>query len=466
MDTFASFAGNLSPAMIASDAEHGRYEQGARYGGGQARAVLRPTSAEEVREIIRASADWSSVLVPQGANTGLVGASTPDGSGDQIVISLDRMRHILSIDPDERTATVEPGVRLSELNAALAQHDLYFPIDLGADPSVGGMIATNTGGARHIRYGDVRANVLGLQVVLPDQQATILDLGANLRKDNSGPDLKHLFIGTGGAFGIITQSTLNLAPIPNQRSIALLVPSGLASVPSIVRNLERRFGEMLSAIEGMSREVIEFALQHMPRLHNPFSPDPTPEYVILVEISTSVSSQSCDIDDALQHGLEALLVDGLIENAVIDRHGNAWELRHALSEGLRAAGTVLAFDIALPRSALPQFRTEARALIRLLLPDATLADFGHIGDGGLHLNFVLQRDKYPKVDTIEVGAAREAIFDLVVSGYGGTFSGEHGLGPANWSYYERFRPAGNRAVDRRLAGCLGLKHTLGNLPFS
>ena len=181
---------------------------------------MRPSSTEEVSRLLRHASAAGLRVVAQGGNTGLVGASTPDGSGEMLVLSLERLSRTVEVDPVDRTVTADGGVLLSTLDAALAEHGLLFPIDLGADPSIGGMVATNTGGTRLLRYGDVRQNLLGLEAVLAD--GTVLDLMRPLRKNNTGFDARQLFVGTSGVFGVVTKVVMRVVPRPVQRVTALV----------------------------------------------------------------------------------------------------------------------------------------------------------------------------------------------------------------------------------------------------
>ena len=199
-----------SGAVVTEPHELARYEQGWRYGAGKALAAVRPSTTEEVSRVLAFATERGIRVIAQGANTGLVGASTPDATGEMLVLGFERLSRELTIDPVDRTVTAGAGVLLSQLDAALAEKGLLFPIDLGADPSVGGMIATNAAGTRVLRYGDMRQNVLGLEAVLAD--GTVLDLMRPLRKNNTGFDARQLFIGTSGVFGVVTRAVLKVAP--------------------------------------------------------------------------------------------------------------------------------------------------------------------------------------------------------------------------------------------------------------
>ncbi|MDL1950593.1 FAD-binding oxidoreductase, partial [Acidobacteria bacterium ACD] len=236
-------------AVVVEPHELERYEKGWRYGRGKALAAVRPSSTEEVSHLLRLASANGVRVVAQGGNTGLVGASTPDGSGEMLVLSLERLSRTLEVDPVEKTVTADGGVLLGRIDAALAEHGLLFPIDLGADPSIGGMVATNTGGTRLLRYGDVRQNLLGLEAVLAD--GTVLDLTRPLRKNNTGFDARQLFVGTSGVLGIVTKVVLRVVPRPVQRVTALVGLSSGAAVLGLLAHLEGRLGEVLTAFEAI-----------------------------------------------------------------------------------------------------------------------------------------------------------------------------------------------------------------------
>src|SRR5687767_13871356 len=255
-------------AVITEPHELERYEKGWRYGGGTALAVVRPAGTEDVARVLAFAGEHALRVVPQGANTGLVGASTPDASGQMLVLSLERLSRTLEIDPVDRTVVAGGGVLLSQLDRALEEHGLMFPIDLGADPSVGGMVVTNTGGTRVLRYGDVRQNLLGVEVVLAD--GSVLDLMTALRKNNTGFDAKQLFVGTSGIFGVVTRAVLRVVPRPAQRATALVGSADGATVLRLLTHLEQHLGDVLSAFEVISAEALAPVFRYQPRLRSPF----------------------------------------------------------------------------------------------------------------------------------------------------------------------------------------------------
>ena len=430
--------------LLTTPEDCARYVTGARYGVGQAMAVARPNSAVQLSQLVSLCAVHQLKLVVQGANTGLVAASTPDQSGQYLVLSTERLSRCIEIDTVNRSVTVDAGVTLHDLNEALKEHDLCFPIDLGANPTIGGMIAANTGGARLIKYGDVRQNLLGLEVVLLNPAGRVLDLQSALRKNNTGLDLKQLFVGTSGAYGIIGKAVLQVHRLPKQTATALVVPRDQAAVLELLQRLERDCGELLSAFEGISGPAFASVLRHVPAISNPFgSLADIPDYCVLIELDTSIAQQHSGLclEDLLSNSLAAFLTgsdDDVITNAVIGRGKDLWRIRHAISESLRSEGKIIAFDISMPRSSLVDFRQQAIGLIETDYPFLQIMDFGHWADGGCHFNLVWPHVATIAYDAATVSAVRDAIYDMVVNEYQGSFSAEHGVGPYNQTYYHRF----------------------------
>jgi FAD/FMN-containing dehydrogenase len=453
-------------AIVRSPADAEKYERGYRYGAGHALAIARPATVAELSALVRYCFAHDLKIIPQGANTGLVGASTPDASGGQIVVSLERMRGVESVDVHNRAASARAGTRLSELNRDAGLHELFYPIDLGADPSLGGMVATNTGGSRLVRYGDVQRNLLGLEVVLADADATVLTDLSGLRKDNSGVDLKQLFVGTSGAFGIISRVQVELHRVPRQTAVALVVPTRHAAVPELLTKVEAEAGEFLGAFEGMSANAMQAALSHNRRLRNPFSGDVLPAYAVLVELTSTLRSDQLDLNELLTqilgHSMEG--DDPLVMDACFGRPEDFWALRHSISDGLRDAGAVIGFDISVPRSRLPALRAELVGLLTRQYPQLRVCDFGHCADGGDHFNLVWPGSAGP-YDAAVVEAVRELVYDRVVREYGGSFSAEHGIGPHNISCYKRFASPAERQLAGRLKRLCDPKALLGSVDF-
>ena len=453
--------------VLHKPADVEKYERGYRYGSGRALAVARPATVAELRDAVRFCYVHDVRIIAQGANTGLVGASTPDDSGKELVVSLDRLRGVEVLDPDNRTARVRAGTSLSELNRETAPHELFYPIDVGSDPSLGGMVATNTGGSRLLRYGDVQRNLLGLEVVLADAEATVLTDLQGLRKDNSGIDLKQLFVGTSGSFGIVSRVQVELHRVPRQAAAALVTPTSHAAVPELLTLLEREAGEFLGALEGMSVNAMAAALAHNQRLRNPFSSGELPPYALLVELLSALGPDQLDLTELLARILARAMEasEPLVKDACFGRGEDFWALRHSISDGLRAAGKVIGLDISVPRSRLPECRTDLATALAEEYPQLRICDFGHCGDGGDHFNLVWP-ESAGRCDPSVIEAIRELIYDRVVRKYGGSFSAEHGVGPNNVHYYRRYASPVERAMAGYLKRFCDPKGLLGRVNFS
>ncbi|MDD3797565.1 MAG: FAD-binding oxidoreductase [Novosphingobium sp.] len=444
-------------ALVPAD-EQERYERGYRYGSGRAAAVVRPADTEGVRTVMRLCRARGVRIVPQGAHTGLTGAATPDASGTQVVLSLERLRAIW-VDPLNRTATCGAGTLLSALNAEAEKHGLHLPIDLGADPSLGGMVATNTGGSRLLRYGGMREQVIGLEAVFADEDLTVASDCQGLRKDNVGLDLKQLLVGTGGRFGVVTGVQVALHPVIRQSHTALAVPARLADVPRIVGALEAQLDTFLLACEGMSQAAMKAAFDTHPVLRQPFAD--LPDYALLVEVGAASVGQDLDLAAALEQALVSCMEgdEPWLADALVGRGENFWAVRHAISDGLKALGRVIGLDISVRRDRLPELRDRLAGLVHTAAPGLLVCDFGHVADGGMHFNLVVPPafDFAPEAEA----ALREAVLDVVVREFGGSFSAEHGIGPANKAQYERYRQAGER---RLIEGIKALVDPAGVLP--
>jgi FAD/FMN-containing dehydrogenase len=369
-----------SDTVLTEAHERERYEKGWRYGAGRALAVVRPRRTEEVSRVLAFAFARGLRVLAQGANTGLVGGSTPDASGEMLVLSLERLSSPLEIDEVDRTVTAGGGVRLSQLDAALAEKGLLFPIDLGADPTVGGMVATNAAGTRVLRYGDVRQNLLGLEVVLAD--GTVLDLTTALRKNNTGLDLKQLFVGTAGVFGVVTRAVVRVVPRPAQRSTALVgVASGEAAL-RLLFQLEQALGDVLRLRSGERRGRPSSATSRGCRPFGAKLP-PTPSCGAVDDARRRAPGPRRPAGvgprrlprarAARNHRLTRANQPSCGTSATTSpnhRHGRGARVRHQ-----RARSSW--------RSSWTRGGSWPRAI-----PSSRVCDFGHWGDGGVHLNLV------------------------------------------------------------------------------
>ncbi|WP_341520060.1 FAD-binding oxidoreductase [Pseudomonas sp. G.S.17] len=396
---------------------------------GQAALVVRPASTAEVAEVVRLCREAGVALVPQGGNTGLCGGSIPDDSGTQVVLSLTRMTAIRAIDPANETITVEAGVILQRLQEAAAEVGRLFPLSLGAEGSctVGGNLATNAGGTAVLRYGNMRDLTLGLEVVLADGR--VWDGLRGLRKDNTGYDLKHLFIGSEGTLGIITAAVLKLFPAVRSLTTAwVALPSPQAAVDLIGR-MRTLCGDRLTGFELMSRQSVEFVLQHVAGCNDLFN-EVHPWYV-LIELSDTLID--APLAQMLENGLSEALEQGEALDAVVASNetqvAGLWALREGISEAQNHEGPSLKHDISVPVSSIPAFiETTDRKLLEAF-PGVRIVAYGHVGDGNLHYNISKPIGAQDAPFKAQAEAIMHVIYDATVA-FAGSISAEHGLGQA------------------------------------
>jgi FAD/FMN-containing dehydrogenase len=451
LEAFLAEAGHLASREVEA-----RHTQGARYAPGASPAVLKPATDDEVAFLLRLARRHGQRVVCQGAHTGLVGGATPQG---ELVLSTDRLRGTFEVDVLERTLRVSAGYRLSEVNQRLSATGLHLAIDLGADPSLGGMLAHNTGGTRMMRYGDVRAQTLAVGMVLPD--GTQVALGRGLQKDNAALPLHHLAVGSHGALGVITEATLRVHRLPVQSASALVAPATQEAIWALYRDWTGRFGSLLSAFEGLSARALDAALafrRQAPPFHNAAC-----AYSLLVELSSELACDVLDVRQLLYEALEAAFEEGLVVDAVLDDDDALWALRHSVGEGLRHLGQVIGFDVSLPRRQLWAFREDCVAWLARSFPEALLCDFGHLGDGGQHMNVVWPHGS-PTLSDGQRQAMRRGIWELVAL-HGGSFSAEHGLGPAVAPAYAAHSAPAARHLASRVATAWGANASLGRFAY-
>ena len=438
--------------VLTPDDDLARYQESPNNLAGIAALVVRPASVDEVCRVLATCRTHGARVVPQGANTGLVGAGLPDDSGTQVILSTERMRQTFDLDLDSRTLTVSAGWRLSDVNQRLAESGLRLPIEVGSDPSVGGMVSTNIAGSNVIRYGDARRRTLGVQAVLADPDTTVLDLLRPLRKQNEGFDLTQLFIGTGGTFGIVTAVSFELVYAPSSRATAwIAIPDG-RTLPRVLRTFERRCGEWLTAFELVSRSAVALLAANHAALVKRLPPADGDR--VLVEVGTSWGAAQ----DILVDVLRELDERGLIGDTVVGPPEELWEVRHVIPTITERMSPVLSFDVATPRGKLNEFRTTVIERIAARHPDLVPVELGHYGDGGLHLILPLT----PATDSPDARSALvQLVYDTAVLDFDGTFSAEHGVGPKNADTYLRLTPPAARALTDRIreaadpAGILG-----------
>lgn len=389
--------------------------------------VLKPSDTQQVSEILRICYEAGIGVVPVGGNTGYCGAATPSADGSQVVLSLARMRRIRSVDPDNYTLIAEAGCVLAEVQAAAEAVDRLFPLSLGSEGScqLGGNLSTNAGGTAVLRYGMMRDLVLGLEVVLPDGR--IWDGIKPLRKDNTGYDLRDLFIGAEGTLGIITAAACKLFSRPRELITALIaVPDPQAAV-GLLSQLRTASGDAVTTFELMPRLALELVWHHIPKSVNPF--DEPHAWYLLVEISVGRhgTDMRAFIEDELGRALEA----GQIHNAAIaeseSQRESFWRLRETIPEAQRTEGASIKHDISVTTTELPRFIEECSALLKQLAPAARIIPYGHMGDGNLHFNLSAPAHADAKAFLASAPRIHRAVHDLVAK-YGGSISAEHGIG--------------------------------------
>lgn len=423
----------------------GSYATAMRGSSGHAAFVVEPEDVSEVSVVAAWAHRHRRRLVVQGANTGLVGASTPDRTGGQGILGLKRLNGIIAVSAESTTVDVEAGVTLRSLNDHLASHGLFFPVEVGSDPTVGGMIATNAGGAHTVRYGTAGNRVIAVEGVLADPHGSIIGSLRRPRKDNSRLDVSRMMVGSYGSLGVIVRARLSLARLPQGRATAMIGLTGYEAVSKCLSFLKSALGEMLLAFELISGEAMQMTTTNVPGMPRPFGAENHICYV-LVEVGSSIVTSS-----SLEQDLAQILVEldskqlGVLADAVLGPPAEMWHLRHSLSEGVRGDGTTLRFDISMSPDDLSEFR--ARLATKLDTPDGPIiSEFGHWADGGTHLQLVYPSDLAPR----EEEEARRLVYDLVVRDFAGSFSAEHGLGPFNAAFYERYIPESERQLERRL----------------
>jgi FAD/FMN-containing dehydrogenase len=396
---------------------------------GAAAAVVRPASTEEVAAVVRACRDLGAAVVPQGGNTGLCGGSIPDATGDQVVLSLDRMRRIRAVDPVDLTLTAEAGAVLRTVQEAAAVEGCLFPLSLGSEGSctVGGNLATNAGGTAVLRYGTMRDLTLGLEVVLPD--GGVWHGLRGLRKDNTGYDLKQLFIGAEGTLGVITAAVLRLFPAVRSTATAwVALPSAQAAV-DLLGVVRRLCGDRLTGFEIMARQSVELVLRHSAGARNPF--DAAHPWYALVELGDTLPDAG--LGELLERALGEAFDRALAADAVV-ASGSAqvaglWALREGISEAQNSEGPSLKHDVTVPVSRIPAFVDRTDRALRAAVPGIRLVTYGHVGDGNLHYNLSKPVGTDDDVFRARAGDLARIVYDST-SSFGGSISAEHGLGQA------------------------------------
>ena len=389
--------------------------------------VLMPRGTAQISAILAICNRERVAVVPHGGNTSYCGAATPDESGSQVVLSLKRLNKIRHVDPVNYSMLVEAGCTLAEAQSAAAAVDRLFPLSLGSEGSaqIGGNLSTNAGGTAVLRYGMMRDLVFGLEVVLADGR--VMSGLKSLRKDNTGYDVKSLFIGAEGTLGVITAASLKLFPLPADTATALVGVDSPQHALDLLARLRAAAGDQVTTFEIMPRLAVELTVSHIPGVTNPL--EQRAPWYLLVELTSPNPRQNLGtlLSDELQEAAATgVVADALIASSLAQSLA-MWKLRESVPEAQRHHGASLKHDISVPVSCIPRLIEAGAAIVRRLIPDGDLVGYGHLGDGNLHFN-VSQRPGTDKAAFMARGGELEhAIFDLVDS-LGGSISAEHGIG--------------------------------------
>jgi FAD/FMN-containing dehydrogenase len=420
---------------------------------GNTALLLKPATTEEVSRILAICHETSTPVVPQGGNTGLVGGQIPFGG--EVLLSLTRMNRVRNTDRTGANMTVEAGLTLAGAQAAAGDAGMYFPLSLASEGSatIGGNLSTNAGGVHVLRYGMARELVLGLEVVLADGR--VLSMLRSLRKDNTGYNLKELFLGAEGTLGIITAATLKLFPKPEETVTAFAAVRSPAEAVALLSAVQKATGGLVSAFELLSMTGLQLVLEHIPGMRNPLT---TPsDWFVLLE---ATSGGNFNLADVVQTALSdsRLVPDASLASSERQR-ADMWKLRESMSEAQKKEGASLKHDIAVPVAAIPDFVAKATQAVLKAVPGARPVTFGHLGDGNLHFNFNAPKDGDGASFLARRADVARIVHDLVHD-FSGSFSAEHGIGVMKRDELLRYKSATEIEVMRALKRTLDPKNTL------
>ncbi len=431
---------------------------------GRAPAVIRPASTAEVAAVVKLCAEAGIAIVPQGGNTSLVGGGVPHDHGGEIVLSLSRLNRVREVDPLNYTITVEAGAVLANVQQAAAAVDRLFPLSLGAEGTcqIGGNLSTNAGGISVLRYGMERDLVLGLEVVLPD--GTVWDGLRSLRKDNTGYDLKQLFIGAEGTLGVITAAVLKLFPRPREVETAFVAVRDPAAAIELLARARNGSGDAVGAFELISQTALEMVLRHIPGTVAPLADHH--DWYVLIELSSSTTGGALktSLERVLAEALEAGLVPDAVIAASAQQAQALWRLRETITEAQKPEGGSIKHDVSVPVSKVAAFIAAAGEACESRLPGIRVVAFGHVGDGNIHFNL-----SQPAGEAKD-GAARAAylarwgefnrLVHDIVSEMGGSISAEHGIGRLKREELAHYKSAVEIELMRALKRTLDPKNIM------
>jgi len=439
--------------VLTSDADVAPYvtDWRGRYRG-SARAVVRPSTTADVAAVVRCCAEHGAPVVPQGGNTGLCGGATPREDSGEVVVSLSRLTRVRALDAGNATLTVEAGMPLARVQQAADDAGLLFPLSLAAEGSctIGGNLATNAGGTAVLRYGNARELVLGLEVVLADGR--IWDGLKGLRKDNTGYDIKQLFLGSEGTLGIITAAVLKLFPKPRTSATALAALADVDAAIALLGLLRQALGDRLTGFELISGECIALTRKQFPAL-----PDPLPGYPWYALAQADDPAADSPLAVQMETALAAAVEQHVAGDAAIAQSAaqaaELWALREHIPEAQRLEGANIKHDISLPVSRIPAFLADAQVALGSALRGVRYVVFGHLGDGNLHYNLSAPAGTPAAAFLGEAARANRIVYDLVAR-LGGSFSAEHGIGQMKRGELLRYKSAVEIELMQRIKRAL------------
>ncbi len=457
IDTLRGIVGEVQVMTEDIDAFQTDWRKRAK---GRALCVVRPGNTLEVAAVVKACAAAGVSIVPQGGNTGLVVGSIPDETGTQVLLSLQRMHAVRALDAQNLTITVEAGCVLQNLQHAAEQAGLLFPLSLGSEGSctIGGNLSTNAGGTQVVRYGNARELCLGLEVVTADGE--ILNGLVGLRKDNTGYDLRDVFIGAEGTLGIITAATMKLYPMPAATLTAWAAVPSMAQAVHFLGLAHRHLGAGLTGFEVMNQFSLSLVDKHYPQLRVPLWSQ-TPWCVLLENSDSESESHARARFEAL---LEAALQEGCVSDAVVAESlaqaRNLWHIRESITLAQAEEGLNIKHDISIPISAIPEFVQVTDAALEQAVPGVRLVDFGHLGDGNLHYNVQAPVGQDVKAFQTQYEDRVNDIVYTHVQRFGGSISAEHGVGELKVDRLPQHKDPVALALMRRIKTALDPNHTL------
>ncbi len=441
--------------LVGADAQPYCTDWRGRYSG-EAMAVVRPGSVQELAAVVKWCNAHGVPMIPQGGNTGLCGGATPDSSGRALLVVLTRLNGIRSIDPQNDTMVVEAGCTLQAVQQAAHEADRLFPLSLAAEGSctIGGNLATNAGGTQVLRYGNARELVLGLEVVTP--QGEIWNGLRGLRKDNTGYDLRNLYIGSEGTLGFITAATLRLYPRPAAQCTALLALPSVAAAVAMLALARKGFAASLTAYELIAANCLNGVVECFPGQRIPFDgPSAAAPWFALLELSDSESEQHAR--ERFESVIAAGLEEGVVLDAVIAANAGQsralWHLRESIPLAEKAFGKSVKHDISVPASRMAEFVETTNAALQAAFPGVEHVIFGHLGDGNLHYN-VARGTAYSEDSLLARQAEIHGLVHDRVHAFGGSISAEHGVGQLKRDYLPRYKDPVELALMHRIKAAL------------